>query len=99
MSRTTRRFAPIAGKWHVMNFTPSYAADFKSRHGVSYQDYYSRDGKAGWGKQKKSFKQACSRDLRLKNRRLCEDVIRGEDYDDMYYPDTCDGKRFIWDYF
>lgn len=99
MSRTNRRFAAPTGKWHVMNYYPGAADEFKDRVGVSYEEYYSRDGKTGWGSCKKQFKTACKKKLRLDNDRLCVAVMKGEDYDDMYYPDVCDTKRFIWDYF
>lgn len=99
MSKTKRRYTPVSGKWHVLNYYPEYAEEFKEKTGATYEEYYSRDGKSGWGYRKKQFKTACKKKLRLENRRLCINVYKGEDYEDMYYPDVCDTKPFIWDYF
>ena len=48
--------------------------------------------------RKSGYKRDSKKSVRRRNRKLCIDIIRDDEYDLKSYPDYCEEKHRIWDW-
>ena len=59
---------------------------------------FTRDGKWNETGRNTGFKEASKLKIRRENKRLCNKIIKDEEYDHVSYPDRYIGKPSIWDF-
>ena len=58
---------------------------------------FKRDGRWKETSLKSGFKNDAAKKLRRDNKNFCRKAM-DDDHDNTSYPDRCDGKRYIWDW-
>ena len=76
-----------------------YDHDEEVKRATEEYKKYNRDGQFYESNLNVSYKKYCSSELRMLNRHLSRQIIKGDDrWEDKPYPDTYLGKKHIWDY-
>lgn len=57
----------------------------------------TRDG-YGYDERRKAYRTSSADSIRRKNKQLCRDIMRGEEYDTKPYPSHYEEKQRIWDH-
>lgn len=95
--KEVERFHPRYVRRYYYIEVPQSLDEYVTRVKKEYQSY-NRDGTFTESKRKKAFRKDCARTTRRMNKRLCNEIVQGEEWDHESYPSRKHTKHLIWSY-